>query len=151
MSGTDERHGRPSDKVAHYHGRHSRSAFCHPMPRFSILDRYFLREFLHGTFTTSAVLLVILTGSTFANLINDVATGRLPSDVMFTVLGLHMVTMLQTLLPVGMFLGMLLGLGRMYRESEMHVLSASGFGPKGLLKPAAIFGMAIAIMVALVA
>jgi lipopolysaccharide export system permease protein len=45
---------------------------------------------------------------------------------------------------------MLLALGRMYRDSEMHVLSASGFGPRGLLKPAAVFGVGAAVVAGLV-
>lgn len=121
------------------------------MPRLSILDRYILREFLFGSLAAIVVLLVIFTGSTFADVVNKVATGRLPGGVMFTVLGLNLVNTLQALLPMGMFLGMLLALGRMYRDSEMHVLSASGFGPPGLLKPAAIFGAGAGIVVALVA
>ncbi|MBS0383450.1 MAG: LPS export ABC transporter permease LptF [Proteobacteria bacterium] len=121
------------------------------MPRFTILDRYILREFLWGTLAAVVVLLVIFTGSTFADVVNKVATGRLPGGIMFTVLGLGLVNTLQALLPMAMFLGMLLALGRMYRDSEMHVLAASGFGPTGLLKPAALFGVGTAIVVALVA
>ena len=121
------------------------------MPRFSILDRYILREFLISAVAAIVVLLVIFTGSTFADIANKVATGRLPGGVMFTVLGLSLVNTLQALLPMGMFLGMLLALGRMYRDSEMHVLSASGFGPRGLLRPAAIFAVGAGVVVALVA
>ncbi|MGH8125308.1 MAG: LPS export ABC transporter permease LptF [Rhodanobacteraceae bacterium] len=121
------------------------------MPRLSILDRYILREFLIGSLAAIIVLLVIFTGSTFANVVNKVATGQLPGSVMFTVLGLDLINTLQALLPMGMFLGMLLALGRMYRDSEMHVLSTSGFGPRGLLKPTAIFAVGAGIVVALVA
>ncbi len=121
------------------------------MPRLSILDRYILREYLLGAVAAIVVLLVIFTGSTFADIANKVATGRLPGGVMFTVLGLNLVNTLQALLPMGVFLGVLLALGRMYRDSEMHVLSASGFGPRGLLKPTAIFAIGSAIVVALVA
>lgn len=121
------------------------------MPRLSILDRYILREFLWGTLAAVAVLLVIFTGSTFADVVNKVASGSLPAAVMFTVLGLNLVNTLQALLPMAMFLGVLLGLGRMYRDSEMHVLAASGFGPRGLLKPTAIFALGTSVVVALVA
>ena len=121
------------------------------MSCLSVLDRYLLREFLASTFAAAVVLLVIFTGSLFADAVNKVATGQLPGSVLFTVLGLHLISALQTLLPMSMFLGMLLALGRMYRDSEMHALAASGFGPKGLLKPAAILGMGMAIVVALVA
>lgn len=121
------------------------------MQRLTILDRYFLREFALGSAAAIAVLLVIFTGGTFAEIADKVASGRLPGSVLFTVLGLNLVNTLQALLPVGMFLGMLLALGRMYRDSEMHVLSASGLGPRGLLKPAALFALGAAIVAALVA
>ncbi len=116
----------------------------------SILDRYLLRELLTGTLAAVVVLLVIFSGAAFADVLNKVATGRVPGEIMFTVLGLNLVGTLQALLPMAMFLGVLLALGRMYRDSEMHVLSASGFGPRGLLKPAAILAIATAIVVGLV-
>jgi lipopolysaccharide export system permease protein len=120
------------------------------MPRLSTLDRYLLRELLFGMLAAIVVLLVIFTGSTFADVLNKVATGRVPGEIMFAVLGLDLVGTLQAVLPLAMFLGILLGLGRMYRDSEMHVLSASGLGPGGLLRPAAIFAVVIASLVALV-
>lgn len=120
------------------------------MPRLSILDRYLLRELLIGTLAATAVLLVIFTGGTFADVLNKVASGRLPGDIMFEVLGLHLVDTLSALLPMAMFLGMLLALGRMYRDSEMHVLLTSGFGPRDMLRPAALLGTSAAILIALI-
>ena len=120
------------------------------MPRFSILDRYLLRELLIGTLAAVAVLLVIFTGGTFADILNKVASGRLPGDIMFEVLGLHLVDTLSALLPMAMFLGILLALGRMYRDSEMHVLFTSGFGPRGMLRPAAMLSFGAAILIALI-
>ena len=121
------------------------------MPRLSILDRYLLRELLAGTLAATAVLLVIFTGGTFADILNKVASGRLPGEIMFKVMGLHMVDTLSALLPMAMFLGILLALGRMYRDSEMHVLFTSGFGPRGLLRPAAILASAAGFLIALIA
>ena len=120
------------------------------MPRLSILDRYLLRELLTGTLAAVAVLLVIFTGGTFADILNKVASGRLPGDIMFEVLGLHLVDTLSALLPMAMFLGILLALGRMYRDSEMHVLFTSGFGPRGMLRPAAMLSVGAAILIALI-
>jgi lipopolysaccharide export system permease protein len=120
------------------------------MLRLSILDRYLLRELLIGTLAAVAVLLVIFTGGTFADILNKVASGRLPGDIMFEVLGLHLVDTLSALLPMAMFLGMLLALGRMYRDSEMHVLFTSGFGPRGMLRPAAMLSIGAAVLIALI-
>lgn len=111
------------------------------MPRLSILDRHIPREYLRGALAAVVVLLVIFTGSTFADIANKVANGRLPGGVMFTVPGPTLVNTSRALLPMGMFPGVPVALGRMYRDSELHVLSASGFGPPGLLKPTAIFAI----------
>jgi len=70
--------------------------------------------------------------------------------VMFQVLGLNMLDGLSTLLPLAAFLGVLTGLGRMYRESEMHVLMSSGMGPNGLLRPMAILAVALVLLTAVV-
>jgi len=107
----------------------------------SILDRYFLRELAQTVAATVVVLLVVVAGSAFAKVLQQVANGTFPASVMFQVLGLQTLDGLTNMLPLASFLGVLMGLGRMYRESEMHVLSSSGMGPRGLLKPVLILGV----------
>ncbi|GLQ47723.1 LPS export ABC transporter permease LptF [Dyella lipolytica] len=113
----------------------------------SILDRYFLRELGQTVGATIIVLLVIMAGTAFAHVLEQVAKGSFPASVMFQVLGLQMVDGLSNMLPLAGFLGVLLAFGRMYRESEMHVLSSSGMGMGGLLRPMAIVAV---VMIALV-
>lgn len=117
----------------------------------SILDRYFLRELTQAVLATAIVLLTIFAGTSFAKVLQQVANGSYPASVMFQVLGLNMLDGLSNLLPLAAFLGILQGLGRIYRESEMHVLSSSGMGPQGLLKPATMLAVVLMILVALVA
>ncbi|HZY34856.1 MAG TPA: LPS export ABC transporter permease LptF [Rhodanobacter sp.] len=101
----------------------------------SILDRYFLRELAQTVAAATVVLLAIITGTTFAGVLQQVAGGSFPASVMFQVLGLRTLDGLTNLLPLAGFLGALMALGRMYRESEMYVLASSGMGPRGLLRP----------------
>ncbi|HWU77030.1 MAG TPA: LPS export ABC transporter permease LptF [Rhodanobacter sp.] len=118
----------------------------------SILDRYFLRELAQTVAATVAVLLVIVAGSAFAKVLQQVANGSFPASVMFQVLGLQTLDGLTNLMPLASFVGVLMGLGRMYRESEMHVLASSGMGPAGLLRPLALLAaglVAITMVVAL--
>lgn len=117
----------------------------------SILDRYFLRELAYGVIATAVVLLVIFAGGAFATVLQKVANGSIQPSVMFEVLGLQMVDLLSTLLPMSAFLGTLIALGRMYRESEMHVLASSGMGPSGMLRPVAILTVVATIVVGTVA
>ena len=107
----------------------------------SILDRYFLRELAQTVAATAVVLLVIAAGSAFAKVLQEVANGSFPPSVMFQVLGLQTLGGLTNLLPLASFIGVLMALGRMYRESEMHVLASSGMGPGGLLRPVLMLGV----------
>lgn len=116
----------------------------------SILDRYFLRELAQTVAATVVVLLVIVAGSAFAKVVQQVANGSFPASVMFQVLGLRTLDGLTNMLPLASFIGVLMGLGRMYRESEMHVLSSSGMGPRGLMKPVLILGAGLVAITALV-
>ncbi len=116
----------------------------------SILDRYFLRELAQTVAATVVVLLVIVAGSAFARVLQQVANGSFPASVMFQVLGLRTLDGLTNLMPLASFIGVLMGLGRMYRESEMHVLASSGMGPAGLLRPAALLGAVLVAITMLV-
>jgi Predicted permeases len=113
----------------------------------SILDRYFLRELASGILATAIVLLVIFAGGAFAGVLQKVANGSIQPSIMFEVLGLQMLDLLSTLLPMAAFLGTLIALGRMYRESEMHVLASSGMGPHGMLRPVTLLAVLTTILV----
>lgn len=116
----------------------------------SILDRYFLRELGTTIGATVIVLLVIMAGTTFAHVLEQVAKGSFPASVMFQVLGLNMVDTLSSMLPLAGFLGVLQTFGRMYRESEMHVLASSRMGIAGLLRPMCIVAAVMLALVSLV-
>jgi len=116
----------------------------------SILDRYFLRELAQTVAATVVVLLVIVAGSAFARVLQQVAGGSFPASVMFQVLGLRTLDGLTNMLPLASFIGVLMGLGRMYRESEMHVLSSSGMGAAGLVRPVLLLGAVLVLVTAVV-
>ncbi len=115
-----------------------------------IIDRYLLRELALSVAAAALVLLVITAGGTFADVLNKVALGRLPGTVMFPVLGLRVFDALTVLLPLALFLGVMMALSRLYRDSEMHVLAAAGMGAGGLFRPAAMLAVPLAVLVALV-
>lgn len=116
----------------------------------SILDRYFLRELGQAVAAIAIILMVIFAGGTFAHVLQQVANGQFPISVMFPVLGLDVVDGLPGLLPLACFLGVMQALGRMYRESEMHVLASSGMGARGLVRPAMVMMGFLVLLVATV-
>lgn len=100
-----------------------------------ILDRYLFRETLETWAAVTGVLLLILLASRFAFYLGDAASGRLPGSAVFTLLGLSVVNYLTLIVPLGLFLGVMLAFGRLYRDSEMVVLMACGVGIGDLYRP----------------
>ena len=99
------------------------------------LDTYLFREFAQSTFAALVVLMIVSLGGVFADVLGDIARGRVPAGLMLSQLGLMVLNYLPLILPLGLMLGLLLAVGRLYRDSEMPVLVATGVGPRRLLRP----------------
>lgn len=99
------------------------------------LDRYLTREFAQSVFAALVVLGMVSLGGLFADLLAEIARGKVPAGLILSQLGLRTVNFLPILLPLALMLGLLLALGRLYRDAEMPVLAAVGVGPARLLRP----------------
>jgi lipopolysaccharide export system permease protein len=102
---------------------------------FRILDRYIFREIAQTWLSVTAVLLFILLTNQFARVLGDVAKDKLPKDAVFQLIGLTALQYLTLLVPIALFLAVLLGLGRLYRDSELPAMMACRVGPAGIYRP----------------
>ena len=113
-----------------------------------IVFRYLSRELLLTLSAVSAVLLVIIMSGRFIKYLAQAAQGLLDPGVLFMIMGFRLPGFLQLILPLGLFLGILLSYGRLYLDSEMTVLSATGMSHKRLLAytmaPAALVAALVA-------
>ena len=100
-----------------------------------ILDRYIFREIAATWLAVTFVLLMILLTNQFARVLGDVAKGKLPKGAVIDVIGLSAVQYLTVLIPIGLFLSIMLALGRLYRDSEMPAMMACRVGPSGVYRP----------------
>jgi lipopolysaccharide export system permease protein len=100
-----------------------------------ILDRYIFREIAVTWLGVTMVLLMILLTNQFARVLGDVAKGKLPKNAAFDVIGLSAAQYLTILVPIGLFLAVMLALGRLYRDSEMPAMMACRVGPAGVYRP----------------
>jgi lipopolysaccharide export system permease protein len=100
-----------------------------------VVDRYLLKEVMHGWLAVSLILCLILVSNRLARYLAAAAAGDMPADVIFVLLGLKVFLLLVYVLPFSLALGVMLGLGRLYRDSEMVVLGACGVGLRGLYRP----------------
>ncbi|WNH50822.1 LPS export ABC transporter permease LptF [Stenotrophomonas oahuensis] len=101
----------------------------------SKLDRYLLRDFVQSFLATLIVLLVVSVGGVLVDILGNIADGRLPARLLFSQLGLQFIVYMPLILPLALMLGLLLATARLYRDSEMAVLTAIGVGPRRLLRP----------------
>ena len=99
------------------------------------LDSYLFREFAQTTFAAMVVLMIVSLGAVFADVLGDIVRGRVPAGMMLAQLGLQVLNYLPLILPLGLMLGLLLSVGRLYRDSEMPVLTSIGVGPARMLRP----------------
>ncbi len=100
-----------------------------------VLDRYIFREITLTWLGVTMVLMLILLTNQFARVLGDVAKGKLPKDAAFDVIGLSVAQYLTILVPIGLFLSVMLALGRLYRDSEMPAMMACRIGPSGIYRP----------------
>lgn len=113
------------------------------------LDRYLLREFAQATFAALVVLMMVSLGGLFANVLAQIASGRVPAGMMLSQLGLQTIRYLPLILPLGLMLGLLLAVGRLYRDAEMPILTSIGVGPRRLLKPLLLMVLPVVAVIAL--
>ena len=119
-------------------------------PTLRIIDRYLARELLVSFVAATAILLLVSVGGTVADLLNKIARGRIPAELLFSLIGLRTVDALTLLAPLAVFIGVQLAYGRLYRESEMAVFAASGLPVTGLLRPLALLAVPLALAMALI-
>jgi len=112
------------------------------------LDRYIFREISTTWFAVTVVLLVIMVANILARILSKVTDGSLPADALLTLVGLKVISLLVTLIPLGLYLGVLLGFGRMYRDSEMSALAACGTGLSALYRPVVANGVIGVLIIA---
>ena len=100
-----------------------------------VIDRYIAREVLQTLIAVCIVLMLVVLGIHFAEVINKVSKGRVPLSLLFSQIALKSIQSLNLFVPLSLFLGVLLAINRMYRESETAVLASAGYGPSEMLRP----------------
>lgn len=114
-----------------------------------VLDKYIFREISLTWFAVTVVLLVIMVANVLARILSRVTEGTLPADALFLLVGLKVINLLVTLIPLGLYLGVLLAFGRLYRDSEMSAIAACGAGLKSLYRPVLFNGLIGVILISL--
>lgn len=113
-----------------------------------LIERYLLRQFAQSVAAVTVVLLLVGLGGLLVDLMSEIARGKVPAGLLLSQLGLRSVQVLPILLPLALFVGLLMAIGRLYGNSEMAVLSSVGLGPRQLWRPLALVVLPVAAVIA---
>ena len=112
--------------------------------RVTLVSRYVFRECVGALTVVLGVLFLILLSNQLAEVLGDAAAGSLPREAVFPIRGLTSLSYVTMLAPIGLFLGIMLALARLNRDSEMAALAACGVGPGRLLRPIGLLTLLLA-------
>ena len=103
-----------------------------------ILSRYLTKEIFKSQLAILFILLLMFFSQQLISVLNSAVSGKIPTDLVLSLLGLGMPALSQFMLPLSLFVALLLTLGRLYAESEITVMRACGVG-QSLLTKVALF------------
>lgn len=115
-----------------------------------VLNRYLVKEVAYALFAVVTVLMLIFVSGELIGLYDKVASGSLQLKSVFTLLGLHSITNLVFVLPLSFYIAILLAFYRLYKDSEMVVLSACGIGQWNIVTalwwPTLVFTLLVGVL-----
>lgn len=114
-----------------------------------LIERYLLRQFALSVVAVAVVLLLVGLGGLLVDLMAKIASGKVPAALLLSQLGLRSIQVLPLLMPLALFVGLLLAVGRLYGDSEMAVLASVGLGPQRLWRPLVLVTLPVVAIVAM--
>ncbi|MBX2869819.1 MAG: LPS export ABC transporter permease LptF [Acidiferrobacterales bacterium] len=113
-----------------------------------IIHRAFIREVLQTSSAVIAILFSIFLVTRIVDFLRQAAEGDIPINSVFLLVFLKMITYLDILVPLVLYISMLLVMGRWIRDNELTVISACGIGMRQFIRPVLILFAVVGSMVA---
>jgi lipopolysaccharide export system permease protein len=99
-----------------------------------ILFRYITKRIITNLGAVTGILLIIALSNRFSSYLAKTASGQLPVEWIFTLVGLHIPELLSLLLPLCLMMSLLFAYGKLYSNSEFIVMLSSGVSPAYIIK-----------------
>ena len=113
-----------------------------------IFDRYLLRQVIFSWLSVTAVLLVILLTNQVARVLARAAEQQYPHGVVLELIWVGLLQNVTVIVPMGLLLGVVLALGRMYHDSEIAAAQACGISIWRLYVPIGVLGLLVTLLLA---
>lgn len=112
-----------------------------------IINRALTRELTTSILAVTFIFVALFMVVSLVKIMAKAVSGSFPATLVFTILGLQTVEVLSLMLPLAFYIGVLLTLGRWYRDNEMTVLTACGVSLTQLLRPVLTLALGFALVV----
>ena len=100
-----------------------------------IIHRAYIREVLQTCAAVTAILFSIFFVTRLVGFLSAAAEGDIPMNSVFLLLVLKMLTYLDVIVPLVIYISIMLVMGRWIRDNELTVISACGIGMGQFVKP----------------
>lgn len=114
-----------------------------------ILNRYLVREVTKPLIAVVALLVGIFMAYSLTRFLADANEGVLSASAVSTLTALKVLIALEVLIPIGLYAGMIVTLGRLYSDYEITALKAGGIGEGRIVAPAVWLSLGVAVAVGL--
>ena len=114
----------------------------------SILDRYVAADISKPLLIFCPALLFLYANFSAIRYLDLVASGLLPTDAVLPLLLIGLAMALEILLPIGFHISVVVGLSRLYTDSEMTAFFACGITPMRIFRVVAVVSLMVAVLMA---
>ncbi|MDH3281215.1 MAG: LptF/LptG family permease, partial [Gammaproteobacteria bacterium] len=113
-----------------------------------IVSRALVREVLYTSGAVTVVIVSIFFVVRMLGFLKEAAQGDIPVESVLILVLLKLISYLDVIIPLMLYIAILMVLGRWSRDNEMTVLAACGIGLGNLLQPLAVLAALTAGLVA---
>ncbi len=112
-----------------------------------IVHRYLVREVSKPLVAVVALLVGIFMAYSLTRFLADANEGVLSASAVSTLTGLKVLIALEVLIPIALYVGMIVALGRFYSDHEVTALKAGGVGEGRIVAPVVWLSLTVAAVV----
>ena len=114
-----------------------------------IVDRYLIKEIGQPFWATFLTLMIIFITFSLSRYLVSADAGLLQLGEVIHLTALKAIISLEVLLPLSLYLAVMIGLGRLYTDSEIYAMRAGGISEARLLRPVMRLTLVLAILIVL--
>jgi lipopolysaccharide export system permease protein len=113
-----------------------------------IINRYILHEIIMPMVVILAVLVTIFASYSTMHYLEDAVYGLMPVHTVISLILLKVIISLEVLLPCTLYLSVIVGIGRLYKDGEIIAMFASGISLARIVAVVLSLSLSIAFLVA---